>query len=43
MALPRLSDVTINLDYVQKRAKGLGQDVLGLWLGLVDKTCAARK
>ena len=38
-----LSDVKIDLDYVQKRAKSLGQDVLSLWLGLVDKARAARK
>ncbi len=38
-----LSDLSIDLDYVQRRAKTHGQDVFSLWLGLVDKAHAARK
>ncbi len=37
-----LSDVTIDLDYVQQRASRLGNDVLTLWLGLVSKARIAR-
>ena len=37
-----LSDIHIDLDYVQRRARDLGDEVLVLWLGLVDKARAAR-
>ncbi len=37
-----LSDVLIDLDYVQQRANKLGNDVLTLWLGLVSKARIAR-
>lgn len=38
-----LSDVSIDLDYVGRRARGLGDDVLALWLDLVDKARAVRR
>lgn len=41
--LAGLSDINIDLDYVQRWAKNHGQDVFNLWLGLVDKAHAARK
>ena len=38
-----LSDAHIDLDYVQRRAQDLGDDVLALWLNLVEKAWLARK
>ena len=38
-----LSDAHIDLDYVQRRAQDLGDDVLALWLNLVEKAWSARQ
>lgn len=38
-----LSDIDIDLDYVQRRAHDLGDDVLELWLNLVERAHAARR
>lgn len=38
-----LSDVHIDLDYVARHARTLGDDVLALWLGLVERARATRR
>jgi hypothetical protein len=35
--------VSIDLDDVTRRARDLGDDVLALWLGLVEKARLARR